>query len=183
MTHILVAGIGNIFMGDDGFGCEVVRRLGCISLPDGIDVVDFGIRGMDLGYVLEDGYDLVILVDAIDREGTPGTLHVIEPENAADARDLQLLSPHGMDPASVLRLVAQSGAAAPRIVLVGCVPEWLGGDEGHMGLTNTVASAVDEAVIEVQTILRDALQRSRNQQAATRRTTGNWNREVPGGTT
>src|SRR5690242_16020615 len=77
---ILIAGVGNIFLGDDGFGCEVAGRLARRPLPDGARVIDFGVRSLDLAYALMDGYDLTILVDAVQRGGEPGSLYVIEPD-------------------------------------------------------------------------------------------------------
>lgn len=159
---ILVAGVGNIFMGDDGFGCEVVRELGSGTLLDEVDIVDFGVRGMDLGYALTDGYDVAILVDTVSRGGAPGTIYVIEPEidaaaNNGAAPGHDVISPHGMDPAKVLRFVASLGERRPRILLVGCEPEYLGGEEGHMGLSDTVGRAAIEAVREVQAMLAELL--------------------------
>jgi hydrogenase maturation protease len=157
----LVAGIGNIFMGDDGFGCEVARRLNGLELPEGIDVVDFGIRGMDLGYALTDGYDLAVLIDTMDSGSAPGSVSVIEPEIEALADDGECeVDAHSMDPAQVLRLVASLRERRPRLMMVTCVPEYLGGDEGHMGLSDSAAAAVELAVNEVRTIL-DEWQRDR----------------------
>jgi hydrogenase maturation protease len=165
MNRILVAGIGNIFMGDDGFGCEVARQLSCLDLPADVDVVDFGIRGIDLGYALMDGYEVAILLDAIARDGAPGTVHVIEPELDEAPLDLAeqaeeaepLIALHEMDPLKVLRFVAALGKQRPRVLLVACEPESLGGEEGFMGLSVPVAAAVGRAVNEVRVIL-DALQ-------------------------
>lgn len=151
----LVAGIGNIFMGDDAFGCEVARRLDDCPLPEGVDVVDFGIRGMDLGYALTDGYDLAVLADTMQRGNAPGTVYTIEPEfddRQADSA-AHLMSPHEMDPKRVLDLIAALGEQRPRVLLVGCEPEDLGGDAGHMGLSDPVAAAVDEAVAEIRSRL------------------------------
>ena len=117
--RILVAGIGNVFLGDDGFGCEVTRRLAGVELPSGCSVVDFGIRGLDLAYALNEAYDAVILVDAAPRGEAPGTLSVIEP----DADDDEVtLDTHGMDPVSVLRLARGLGGAVPRTLVVACEP-------------------------------------------------------------
>ncbi|MDT0636281.1 hydrogenase maturation protease [Spectribacter hydrogenoxidans] len=152
----LVAGIGNIFMGDDGFGCEVAQRLGRCELPDSVDVVDFGIRGMDLGYALTDGYDLAVLADTMQRGNAPGTVYTIEPDfdnRREDGPAAGLVSPHAMDPKRVLDLIATIGARRPRVVLVGCEPDDLGGEAGHMGLSAAVAAAVDEAVAEIQALL------------------------------
>ena len=157
----LVAGVGNIFMGDDGFGCEVARRLSGLDLPQGVDVVDFGIRGMDLGYALTDGYDLAVLVDTMDSGGAPGSVSVIEPEIEAQSDDGGCeVDAHSMDPAQVLRLVASLRERRPRLLMVICVPEYLGGDEGHLGLSDCAEAAVETAVSEVRTIL-DEWQRFR----------------------
>src|ERR1044072_7226323 len=98
---ILVAGIGNIFLGDDAFGCEVVKRLAGRAWPDNVKVIDFGIRGFDLAYALLDGYDVTILVDATPRGETPGTLYTIEPEVdeiASIEGQGVVVEKHGMNP-------------------------------------------------------------------------------------
>src|SRR5881227_271903 len=99
--RVLVAGVGNIFLGDDAFGVEVAQRLLRRGLPDAVRVVDFGIRGLDLTYALLDGYEAVILVDAAPRGGPPGTLYVLEPERGG-APDVAAIETHGMDPVKVL---------------------------------------------------------------------------------
>jgi hydrogenase maturation protease len=137
---ILIAGIGNIFLGDDGFGVEVIRRLSH-QFPKGVRVADFGIRGYDLAYALLDGHDFTILVDAVGRGGAPGTLFVIEPEIHGNSA----MDAHAMNPESVLQLARGMGPVRGRILLVGCEPATLGGDEGHMGLSDTVLAAVEEA--------------------------------------
>lgn len=155
---ILVAGIGNIFMGDDGFGCEVATRLGQRQVPHGVDVADFGIRGLDLGYALMDGYEVVILIDTVDRGEAPGTVYLIEPEisdAATPAQSEQLMSPHGMDPASVLRFIAALEQQRPRVLMVCCQPAFLGGEHGHMGLSDAVTRAVDKAVVEMLGLLNE----------------------------
>jgi hydrogenase maturation protease len=145
---ILVAGIGNIFLGDDAFGLEVVDRLFQRNSLPGVRVADFGIRGYDLAYALLDGYDVAILVDACPRGNQPGTVYVIEPDLASvysqDAEPAAVEA-HGMNPMNVLRLANGMGGRLPRILLVGCEPEFLGGEEGHMGLSNSVAVGVDKA--------------------------------------
>ena len=148
--RILIAGIGNIFFGDDAFGSEVARRMIGRPLPDGVRVVDFGIRGFDLTYALLDGYDATILVDATPRGGEPGTLYVIEPNpgepNGPEDADM-LIQTHGMDPVKVINLAAVLGGQAMHVLLVGCEPETLGTDEDPaMGLSAAVAAAVDEAI-------------------------------------
>jgi len=148
--RILIACVGNIFLGDDAFGVEVARRLAAIELPEGIRVVDFGIRGIDLTYALTDGYESIILVDAVPRGGTPGTLYVIEPildETPGLEGPGTLLDAHGMDPAKVLRLAATMGGRVGRVLLVGCEPETCDEPEDmQAGLSGPVLSAVDEAV-------------------------------------
>jgi hydrogenase maturation protease len=148
MSGILVAGIGNIFQGDDAFGVEVVQRLRRRALPPGVAVVDFGIRGIDLVYALLDGHEAVILVDAAARDELPGTVSVIAVEPAAEpAPDgTSDFSPHGLDPASVLALVRALGGDAPPVFLVACEPQTLGGEEGVMGLSPPVAAAIEPAI-------------------------------------
>jgi hydrogenase maturation protease len=151
---ILIAGIGNIFLGDDGFGVEVIRHLAGRQFPASVRVADFGIRGYDLAYALLDGHDFTILVDAVSRGGAPGTLFVIEPDVSGHAA----MDAHAMNPESVLQLARSMGPVRGRIVLVGCEPATLGGEEGYMGLSDTVLAAVDEAarLIDnlVETLLR-----------------------------
>lgn len=166
MSRILVAGIGNIFRGDDGFGVEVAQRLLRRPLPPEVRVVDFGIRGLDLTYALLDGYSAAVLVDTMERGEPPGTVTVIEPEPPAgdpsdpldppDPEDLAL-SPHDLDPAKVLRLVAALGGGCRQLVLVACEPATFGGEDGVMGLSAPVAAAVDEAVVAVETLVRELL--------------------------
>jgi hydrogenase maturation protease len=157
---ILVAGIGNIFLGDDAFGVEVVRRMAGLMLPESVRVSDFGIRGFDLAYALQDGYETTILVDACPRGQAPGTLYVIEP-------DLQLLDDpegppatveaHAMNPLSVLRMARAMNIEVKNVLLVGCEPETLGGEEGQMGLSSVVDAAVDEAVKLVESLVNRIL--------------------------
>lgn len=173
MKRVLVAGIGNIFMGDDAFGCEVVQQLARAGMPAEVDLVDFGIRGLDLGYALTDGYELVILIDAIDQNEAPGTVFVIEPEfenlptDAGDADD-PLIPMHEMDPAKVLRLVASLGKRRPRVLLVACQPESLGGEEGRMGLSASVQAAIGQAMSDVRAIVDEAMGASGNEAGETR---------------
>ena len=143
---VLIAGIGNVFLGDDGFGPEVARRLVERTWPAGVAVADFGVRSLDLAYALTSGVDAVILVDAVSRGGDPGTLYVID---AADARRGPAgLDTHTMDPEQVLRYAASLGAL-PRVVrLVGCEPAVLAGEDDAdvvVGLSVEVARVVDMA--------------------------------------
>ena len=141
---ILVAGVGNVFLGDDGFGVEVVRRLSTMDLPDDVRVVDYGIRGMHLAYDLAGGgYDLTVLVDATPRGEPPGTVTVLELDPAAAPADGSLLDAHGMQPDVVLGLVTLLGGEPGRVLLVGCEPAML--DHG-MALSPPVADAVGPAV-------------------------------------
>ena len=157
---ILIAGIGNIFLGDDGFGCAVAERLARRPLPDGAHVVDFGIRGFDLAYALMDGYDVTILVDAAPRGGEPGALYVIEPDmdglNEPDARVITVES-HAMNPLRVLALVKAMNGELKRLLLVGCEPATLGPEEGQMGLSETVEAAVDRAVEIIESLVAEIL--------------------------
>jgi hydrogenase maturation protease len=165
-VRILIAGIGNIFHGDDAFGVEVASRLAARSLPEEACVVDFGIRGFDLAYALLDGYDVTILVDATSRGGPPGTLYTIEVDpDAAGALDEQRIdgATHGMNPMRVLRMAQAMGGRLGRILLVGCEPETLGPeDEGWMGLSATVGAAVDRAVDVVEALIGRLLKENRN---------------------
>jgi hydrogenase maturation protease len=155
--RILIAGIGNIFLGDDGFGVEVVRRLAGREWPEGVQVKDFGIRGMDLAYALQDEYELVVFVDATPRGGEPGTVYLIEPEVEDDGN--VSLDTHGMDPVKVIKLSRALGARPTRTLVVGCEPQVvLGGedyDEMLMELSEPVRVAVDEAVKLVESLVEE----------------------------
>jgi hydrogenase maturation protease len=157
---ILVAGIGNIFLGDDGFGVEVVRRMAGRNLPAGVRVSDFGIRGFDLAYALQDGYETTILVDACPHGQAPGTLYVIEPDlKALDDPDAPqaMVEAHAMNPMSVLRMARAMNIELKNVLLVGCEPETLGGEEGQMGLSAPVEAAVDDAVKLVDSLVNRIL--------------------------
>ena len=123
--------------------------------PDAARVVDFGIRGFDLAYALQDGYETTILIDACPRGDAPGTLYVIEPDlNALEDNNSQpAVEAHAMNPVTVLRMARAMSIELRNIVLVGCEPETLGGEEGHMGLSASVEAAVDEAVNLVQSLI------------------------------
>ena len=153
--RVMVAGIGNIFLTDDGFGSEVARRLAGGPLPDGVSVVDYGIRGLHLAYDLIEGYEALVVVDALPGTGSPGDLSVLEigPDDLGEGE----LDAHGMAPVAVLASLGSLGAALPRTYLVGCQPADVG--EG-MGLTPAVAAAVDGAVALVHEVLGERLGRS-----------------------
>lgn len=147
-TRILVAGVGNMFLSDDGFGAEVARRLAGRPLPEGVTVADFGIRGLHLAYELLDGYDLLILVDAVSRGDAPGTITLIEadPVPTRESRP----DAHDMDPAHMLALLADLGGSVDRMLIVGCEPAVVA--EG-IGLSSAVAAAVEEAIGVVEDLV------------------------------
>jgi hydrogenase maturation protease len=151
-----VACIGNIFQGDDAFGCEVAKELARKPLPTDVRVVDFGIRGLDLTYALLDAPDLTILVDTVSRGGEPGTLYTIEPSVADETVDAgpRTLNTHAMDPAEVLRAAREMGGGLKRILLVGCEPADLGGECGRMGLTQPVSEAIPYAAEIVEALIQ-----------------------------
>lgn len=158
---ILVAGIGNIFLGDDGFGVEVASRLAKYSFPTGVRVTDFGIRGFDLSYALMEGYESTILIDIYPGDAPPGTLSVIEPDLSEiniPERGTAFMEPHGMNPVNVLRMASAMGAKLQRILLVGCVPATLGPEEGQMGLSEPVSAAVEDAAKLVEVLVSRILQ-------------------------
>jgi hydrogenase maturation protease len=150
---LLIAGVGNIFLGDDGFGVEVVSRLAAADLPDWVRVADYGIRGMHLAYDLAGSYESAILVDATARGGAPGTIYLIEPDpvsspDAASAEDAAaaagaLFNAHGMQPDVVVGMLGMLGNGPRQLLVVGCEPASV--DYG-IGLSEPVAAAVDEAV-------------------------------------
>jgi hydrogenase maturation protease len=160
-ASVLVAGIGNIFLGDDAFGVEVVRDLTTRSMPEGVTVKDFGIRGFDLAYALLDPWDTVILVDALPRGGVPGTLYTLELDlsKMGDIASQDMaMNPHGMDPVSVLNLAASMGTIAARVLVVGCEPNDFGDElEGRMGLSAVVQAMVYEACNMVEELAGQAL--------------------------
>ncbi|GGJ26778.1 hydrogenase maturation protease [Streptomyces brasiliensis] len=152
--RVLVAGIGNVFLGDDAFGVETARALTRSRLPTHVEVVDVGVRGVHLAYQLLDGYDTLILVDATARGGDPGTLYLIEHEDAGTAMGVPL-DGHRMTPDAVLALLgtlcAGTGGRPPRRVLVvGCEPA---GVEEEMGLSAPVSAAVPRAVRLIEDLL------------------------------
>lgn len=146
----LVAGIGNIFNGDDGFGVEVARRLARRPMPPGVHVEDYGIRGVHLAYELLDGYDLLVLVDAMPRGEAPGTVFVLEPE--VDAAAAPPLDAHCMDPQAVLGMVSGLGGGVGRVLVVGCEPAEVG---DGIGLSQPVAAAVETATRVVEVLVGD----------------------------
>lgn len=153
-----MAGIGNIFLGDDGFGVEVARRLATEELPSEVAVRDFGIRGLHLAYEMLDGaYEMTILVDATPRGGAPGTVYLLEPEiDTAKTAAFPASAPdgHSMDPGAVLGMLQALGGVAGRVLIVGCEPESI---EERMGLSASVEEAVSEAVHFVRDIVEQGV--------------------------
>jgi hydrogenase maturation protease len=154
---VLVAGIGNIFLGDDGFGVEVAQRLAARPQPDGVQVTDFGIRGFDLAFALLDEPEATILIDAMPRGGTPGTVYVLEPdldagpEATAPDHAEGSFQGHAMTPDSVFALVRTLGGRPRNVTVIGCEPFTFGPEnEGQMGLSEPVAQSVDVAVLAVE---------------------------------
>jgi hydrogenase maturation protease len=159
--QILVAGIGNAWLRDDGFGGQVAKRLGERELPPGVRVMDFGSGGLDLAYEVMRGYDALILIDVSRQGGKPGTLYVMEAERDdidGHIEDGQMLDPHGMDPQTVLRFVKYVGGWPGRVVVVACEPETV--EDVGLGLSDAVGASLGratEVVLEtIDEIVRDA---------------------------
>jgi hydrogenase maturation protease len=159
--RILIACVGNIFLGDDGFGVEVAQRLASRALPPEVSVKDFGIRGFDLAYALMESYDLTILVDACARGGAPGTVYLIEPDPVEETPHTGPgLEPHGMNPMNVLRMVKSLGGTAGRVLIVGCEPAELESDhDGQFGLSEPVRAAVEVAISMIESLVSKVLDR------------------------
>jgi hydrogenase maturation protease len=159
-TRVLVAGVGNVFLADDGFGPAAAAALARTELPEGVHVADFGIRGMDLAYRMLDGYDTVVLLDAAPHGEPPGTLSVIEPDPDALPSGAAPEA-HAMDPVKVLALARTLGdGALPRVLVVGCEPQVrMAGDDPDVvvALSDPVREAVDRSVPFVHTLLADVL--------------------------
>ena len=146
---VLAAGIGNVFFGDDGFGVEVADRLASDPLPDDVRLGEYGIRGVHLAYELLDGYDALILIDALPMGEAPGTVAVLEVD-PVDVAAPAVMDAHSMSPATVLGLLAGLGGTVERVMVVGCEPATL--TEG-MGLSPAVDAAVPAAVAAVRELL------------------------------
>jgi hydrogenase maturation protease len=172
--RVLIAGVGNIFLGDDGFGVEVAQRLASAELPDWAHVVDYGIRGMHLAYDLANGYSSAILVDATARGGEPGTIYLIEPDlhdtPQAAAQDgalaaNPLFNAHGMQPEVVFGMLGMLEAETDHVLVVGCEPASV--DYG-IGLSEPVAAAVDDAVRVVLDLIASAAQAGEDHRLTTK---------------
>ncbi len=160
---ILVAGVGNIFKRDDGFGVAVVERLLKDPVPVGVEVVDYGIRGVHLAYTLLDGYDLLVLIDAVERDGPPGTLYLIEadltptPVPEGEAPEPHMVDAHDMAPQEVLALVPALGGTVNRVMVIGCQPESI---EDGMGLSDPVSASIEDAARMVVELLQTEMDTS-----------------------
>ena len=148
--QILVAGVGNAWLKDDGFGGEVVKRLAERELPTGVTILDFGTGGLDLAYEVMRGYDALVLVDVSRQGGEPGSLYLVEPdpdEIAGGIEDGEVINPHGMDPQTVLRFVKSVHGWPGKVVVVACEPATV--EEMGMGLSPQVGAVVSKAVAVV----------------------------------
>lgn len=159
MKRILIAGIGNIFFGDDAFGVEVARKLERVELPPAVEVKDFGIRGYDLACAISGGCDAAILVDAMPRGELPGTVFLMEPDLTNLGETPTALDGHGLEPVRALQMAAAFGGVPPRVCVVGCEPADVGAEEGRMGLSDVVQLAVPRAVEMIQRIVEELLEK------------------------
>ena len=158
MKNILVAGIGNIFFGDDAFGCEVVRQLLERPVPTGVTIRDFGVRSYDLAYAMMDGPGVTIFIDATPRGEPPGTVSLIAPDiNSLDNISGEVFNAHSMNPVRVLQLIRSLGGQPGRLYLVGCEPAVLETEEGAMGLSHPVQAAVAKALKMIDSLIVDLL--------------------------
>jgi len=158
--RILVAGIGNIFFGDDAFGCEVLAELQRHQLPEEVEAIDFGIRSYDLAYALMEDYDAAILVDAVPRGEKPGTLYLIEPDPDELEKFVGDIDGHSMSPVSVLQMVKSFGGKTGRLYLLGCEPSVLDSEDGQMGLSENVRAAIPTAMEMIKSLLNKLLKES-----------------------
>ena len=146
LRSILIAGVGNAWLRDDGFGGAVARALSERDLPEGVEVMDAGTGGLDLAYEVMRGYDALVILDVSQQGGDPGTLYVMEPEEESvpgAIEDGELINPHGMDPQTVLRFLKSAGAWPGRVIVVACEPADVG--EMGWGLSDQVADAIERA--------------------------------------
>jgi hydrogenase maturation protease len=156
LRSILIAGVGNAWLRDDGFGGEVARRMSELELPPGVSVMDAGTGGLDLAYEVMRGYDALVILDVSPRGGEPGTLYVMEPDEEmvpGGIEDGDVINPHAMDPQTVLRFVKSVGAWPGKVVVIACEPEQV--SEMGWGLSEPVQGAVARAVALVLDTVRD----------------------------
>ena len=153
----MIAGIGNIFQGDDAFGCEVIRQMPAGAFPEQVTVIDFGIRSYDQAYAMTSGYDAVILVDAASRQQEPGTLYLIEPDVSRVGKlGVAAVDAHSMNPVSVIQMAQSLGGVIGKLYLIGCEPAALEGDE--IGLSARVQEAVPQALAMIESLVKELLQ-------------------------
>jgi hydrogenase maturation protease len=154
---ILVAGVANIFLGDDAFGVEMIQRLRATALPPEVTLADFGIRSFDLAYAMADGYDVIILLDAISRGQAPGTVSLVQPEVDGFGNVGQPLDAHSTNPVHALQLASSLGGQLGRLYLIGCEPAELETEDGRLGLSEQVEAAVPNAIQMLLTLLHELL--------------------------
>ncbi len=158
MTRMLIAGVGNVFLSDDAFGVEVVRQMAGTPLPAGVELVDFGIRGVHLAYQLLEGYDVLVLIDASPRGRLPGTVSLLEVDQAelddvaaaVSGGQAPLVDAHGLEPGAILKMLGSLGGAVAKVLVVACEPESV--DEG-IGLSEPVHAALPPAVALVEKVM------------------------------
>jgi len=167
-NRILVAGIGNIFLGDDAFGSEVARRLMDEILPPEVRVMDFGIRTYDLAYAMMDGYDAAILVDITARGQAPGTVYLIEPDlSRLHQLDANIVDAHSMNPVRVLQMLLRFGCSPGKLYLIGCEPAILEVEDGEIGMSDTVEASVPQAIELIKALIHDLLEESPKKEVET----------------
>lgn len=163
-NQILVAGIGNVFHGDDAFGVEVAKALMEQDWPEAVQIGEFGTRSYDLAYAIMDGYEAVVLVDAVQRDEPPGTVFLIDPDvSELDELDGEVVNAHSMNPVRVLHLVQTLGGSLPEmpLYLVGCEPAVLESNNGRLGLSDPVQAAVPTAIETIRSLIQDLLEGDR----------------------
>lgn len=157
--RVLVAGVGDPFRGDEGFGSEVARRLDRRPLPPGVEVLDFTARGLDVVFALQQGYQAALLIDTARRGEKPGTLTVIEPD--ADSGDDVPLDPAALDPVGLVRFARLFGRVPAQVLVVVCEPHTVPpvprDPRTLPRLTPPVAEAADHAVPLVESLIADLL--------------------------
>lgn len=159
-SRILIAGIGNIFLGDDGFGCETVQVLRQMHLPADVKVIDYGIRGFDLAYALLESYETVIFVDAVSQGGAPGTIYLLEITEDSSGQDAAM-NPHSIAPRDLLAMARSLGEVPSKVLIVGCEPADFGDElEGRMQLSAAVAASVPRAVDLIMDVVESRLVQS-----------------------